>query len=124
MNGHAVLRKPHATDAPPAYLNAGAAGVPAVALSTTQLAAIRAVMRTFVDDDLARGVALQARMFCHACQQGRAMAGFIAYDRYQLCNWCATEYEVARARGEVQSAGQFVRDKVFGEGPAYALDEE
>jgi hypothetical protein len=99
-------------------------GLPGVELSAAQITAIRAVMRTFVDDDLVRGVASQARLYCPACQQGRCLAGFIDYGRYQLCNRCATEYEVALARGLVQSAGRFVRDKVFGEGAAYELDEK
>jgi formate dehydrogenase maturation protein FdhE len=99
-------------------------GLPGVELSATQITAIRAVMRTFVDDDRARCVPPQARMYCQACQQVRPIAGFIAYGQYQLCNTCATEYEVARARGRVASAHQFVREQVFGEELAYALDEE
>ena len=121
MNGHTVLRKPQATDALPAYRDDGVAGAPAVVLSATQLTAIRAVMRTFVDDDLARGVSVQTRLYCSACQQARSMAGFILYERYQFCNRCATEYEVARLRSMVASPGQFVREKTFGEVDRYAL---
>lgn len=121
VTGHDASRKPHTADATPAYLDAGVIGVPAVALSSTQLAAIRAVMRTFVDDDLARGVSARARLCCPACQQARSLAGFIDYGRYQFCNRCATEYEVARLRSMVASPGQFVREKTFGEADRYAL---
>jgi formate dehydrogenase maturation protein FdhE len=78
-------------------------------------------MKLFVDDDLSRGMAATSRNYCDACQRARPAAGFIQYDRYAICNCCATEYEVARARGTIASPGQFVRDKHFGEGEAYAL---
>lgn len=78
-------------------------------------------MRVFVDDDLARGVTPNQRLYCDPCQRPQPMLGFIQYDRYQMCNACATEYEVARARGVSLSAGQFVREKSFGEAEAYAL---
>lgn len=90
-------------------------------LSAEQVAAIRAVMRLFVEDDLANGVAPNKRMLCDACQTAQPSLGFIEYDRHLLCNGCATEYEVARARGLALSAGQYVRDKNFGEAEAYAL---
>jgi hypothetical protein len=90
-------------------------------LTPEQVAAIQAVMRLFVEDDLANGVAAQKRMYCDACQQAQPALGFIQYDRHLMCNTCAIEYEVARARGMALSAGQFVRDKAFGEAEAYAL---
>ncbi len=90
-------------------------------LTPEQIAAIRAVMRLFVEDDIANGVPLERRMYCDACQKPQSALGFIQYDRHLLCNPCAVEYEVARARGLALSAGQFVRDKTFGEAEAYAL---
>ena len=87
-----------------------------------QVAAIRAVMRIFVEDDVANGVAPHARMYCDACQSARPAAGFIRYDRHELCNGCATEYEVARVAGSVLTAGQYVRDKRFGEADSYSLE--
>jgi hypothetical protein len=90
-------------------------------LTPEQVAAIRSVMRLFVEDDLANGVSASKRMYCDACQQPQQALGFIQYDRHLLCNACAVEYEVARARGLALSAGQFVRDKAFGEAEAYAL---
>lgn len=91
------------------------------ALTPEQVAAIRAVMHLFVEDDLANGVPAEKRMYCDACQKPRPALGFIQYDRHLMCNACAIEYEVARARGLALSAGQFVRDKAFGEADAYAL---
>jgi hypothetical protein len=80
-------------------------------------------MRLFVEDDLARGTLRHAKMYCDGCERPQAAAGFISYERYALCNNCATEYEVARARGAVASAGQYVRDKHFGDGDLYDLGE-
>jgi hypothetical protein len=90
-------------------------------LAPEQVAAIQAVMRLFVEDDLANGVSAQKKMYCDACQRPQPALGFIQYDRHLMCNTCAIEYEVARARGLVLSAGQFVRDKAFGEADAYTL---
>ena len=90
-------------------------------LTSDQLGAVRAIMRRFVDDDLANDVTAAVRMFCDACQESRPAPGFIRYDRHLLCNICATEFEVARLRGVLLSAGQFVRDKRFGDGDAFAL---
>ncbi len=90
-------------------------------LTLAQVAAIRAVMQLFVEDDLAQGASPDRRFYCAACQRPRPMPGFIPYGRYQVCNACATEYEVARARHRELTIGQFVRDKAFGEAEAYAL---
>lgn len=122
VNSLAVLRQVQTTDPPSAHLGSG---VPAVALSSSQLSAIRAAMALFVDDDLARGVSPLTVLYCQACQQGRPMPGFILYgERFQFCNRCATEYEVARLRSIVASPGQFVRDKAFGEADRYALPDD
>jgi hypothetical protein len=80
-------------------------------------------MRVFVEDDLARGVAPTARVYCDACERARPAAGSISYDRYALCNSCAVEYEAARARGLLGTPGRFVRDKHFGEGDLYVLPD-
>ena len=111
----------------------GAGSVPALSvtgvatplrtLTPAQVDAIRAAMRLFVDDDLARGSAIRAKLYCDACERARPAPGFIQYDRYGLCNLCATEYEVARARGQVSTAGQYVRDKHFGDGALYELSD-
>lgn len=90
-------------------------------LSPGQIEAIRSAMQLFIDDDLARGVRRTDRMYCDACQRPRPAAGVIRYGRYALCNCCATEYEVARAKGALSSPGQFVRDKHFGEDERYVI---
>lgn len=90
-------------------------------LTPRQLAAAQTVMQLFVDEDLAHGVSPQRQLYCAACQTGRPMPGFIQYGDYQLCNGCATEYEVARMRGVTESAGQYVWDKRFGDGDQHAL---
>jgi hypothetical protein len=64
------------------------------------------------------------RLYCDACQRSQPAAGFIRYCRYQICNACATEYEIAQARGLVGSAGQFVRDRQFGETLDLLLEPE
>jgi formate dehydrogenase maturation protein FdhE len=87
------------------------------------VAAIRAAMQLFVEDDLARGVRRTDRLYCDACQRPRPAAGGIRYGRYALCNGCATEYEVARAHGGLATPGQFVRDKHFGEDERYLLSD-
>ena len=78
-------------------------------------------MRLFVDDDVARGVRRTDRIYCDACQHPRPAPGTIRYGRYGFCNGCATEYEVARAKGALASPGQFVRDKHFGEDERYVI---
>jgi len=78
-------------------------------------------MDILVEDDLANGIGPDQRTFCDACQEARPLAGAILYERYLLCNACASEYEVARIGDLVPTAGRFVRDKRFGEAGLYAL---
>jgi hypothetical protein len=91
-------------------------------ISVEQIAAVRAVMQIFIDDDRAKGMPENHRMHCDACQTDRGALGFIQYERDIICNDCAIEYEVARLRGLVMSAAEFVRDKRFGDGDVYALE--
>ncbi len=93
-------------------------------LTPAQVSAIRAIMALFVEEDLANGVDPARRMYCDACGRHQPAPGFVQYDRYTLCNRCATEYEIAHARGIALSAGQFVRDKSFGEVAAHMLPPE
>ncbi len=90
-------------------------------LTASQLAAVQHVMRLFVDEDLDHGVTPHQRRYCHGCQRARPLAGSLAYAHYQLCNTCATEYEVACIRGAVETIGQYVRDKQFGEEDPHTL---
>ncbi len=87
------------------------------------VAEVRRVMALFVEDDLARGIPAALSLHCHACQRGRPAPGFICYERYQFCNACATEYEVATARRLVRSVGQFLRDRRFGEEERHRLSD-
>jgi hypothetical protein len=93
-------------------------------LSERQVGAIRTAMRLFVQDDLALGRASTGRLYCDACELPQPAAGFIQYGRYQVCNACATEYELVRARGLARSVGQFVRDRRFGERLDLLLDAD
>ena len=80
------------------------------ALTTRQLAAIRDAMHLFVEDDLERGVPSNMSEYCPACDAPKPLPGFVRYDDVALCNACATDYEIARTRGLVQSATTFIRE--------------
>ncbi len=90
-------------------------------LTENQLAAMVYVMRLFVEDDLALGVPASATILCPACEAQRPRAGAIPYDRYLVCNECATEYEIARVTAGPLSIGQYLRDKRYGDGARYEL---
>jgi formate dehydrogenase maturation protein FdhE len=81
---------------------------PRHSLSTRQVSSIRAVMQLFIEDDIASGESVSERRYCHACELRRPAAGFIQYDRYAICNACATNYELARATGLAEDIGQYV----------------
>ena len=78
-------------------------------LTSQQVQAIRDTMRLFVEEDLSRGTAHSTRRLCTRCEQDRPGAGFIAYEGSDLCNPCATVFELARARGVVRSLPEFLR---------------
>lgn len=77
-------------------------------LTAVQERAIRRAMLTFVEDDLAGGAARTAPRWCVCCRAQRPGAGFICYNGVDLCNACATNYELAHARGVVQSPEEFL----------------
>ena len=85
-------------------------------LTAQQTAAIRAVMRLFVDDDIAKGVSHDQRLHCDACERARPAPGYIRYDGRVFCNSCAIEYELARARGLIRTVTQFLRERLGGDG--------
>lgn len=85
-------------------------------LSAAQVAAIRAVMQLFVEDDIANGASATQTIDCAVCMAPRPSPGFIQYDHHLLCNDCAAAYEIARARGEVMTAAEYVRGAAFGGG--------
>src|SRR5215207_1327689 len=68
--------------------------------SAQQIAAIHAVMRLFIEDDLANGTTADAMRPCDRCRLERPAAGFIRYGDRQVCNGCATAYEIDRITGE------------------------
>jgi hypothetical protein len=77
--------------------------LPARGLSAGRIAAIAAVMKLLVEDDLAHGVSPEESLPCAACRWTRPAPGFIMYGDRRLCNDCATEYETRRAGGLVES---------------------
>lgn len=82
------------------------------ALTPNQIEAIRAVMRTFIEDDTARGIDPRCTLVCQRCAAPRRAIGSIRYERFTLCNDCSVEYEVARARGLMDSVAEFLERSV------------
>ena len=78
-------------------------------LTSQQVQAIRDTMHLFVEQDLTRGSACIAHRRCSRCEEDRPGAGFITYDGSELCNPCATVFELARARGIVRTLSEFLR---------------
>lgn len=66
--------------------------------SAAQIRAIFGAMRTFRDDDRDRAPR-DATIDCDRCGRTRPAAGSLAYGRLQLCNGCATDYELLRMAG-------------------------
>lgn len=79
-------------------------------LTPLQVQAIRTAMHLFVEEDRARGEAASAWRRCTRCDQARQGAGFISYEGGDLCNPCATVFELARARGIVHTLPEFLRE--------------
>lgn len=77
-------------------------------LTPEQVRAVAAVMHLFVEDDLANGVSPSRGLWCDACERVRPAPGFIRYEQRQVCNACATEYEIQRARGLVRSIKEYL----------------
>ncbi|HTE86974.1 MAG TPA: hypothetical protein VK821_19850 [Dehalococcoidia bacterium] len=81
------------------------------------------VIHLFMEEDLERGIPATAHIYCDACARRRPRAGAIPYGDHLLCNFCAAQFEVAKANGETPSIGQFIRDKHFGEAERYVLPD-
>lgn len=77
-------------------------------LTVDQEQAIRRAMQTFVEENAAFRASRSPVAWCDRCQTWRPSAGSIAYDDTVFCNLCATDYELARARGHVQTAAAFL----------------
>lgn len=78
------------------------------ALTAEQLDAVRAIMRLFVDDDLAKGISPARQLLCAACERWQSAPGFILYERSEFCNDCATDFETARLRGLARTAADYL----------------
>lgn len=78
-------------------------------LTPQQREAIREAMRTFIEEDFARGVPADRTERCDACARERPSAGFVTYEQARLCNDCATRYEILRTQGAVRDVGEFLR---------------
>jgi hypothetical protein len=101
----AVLTEPNALEDAAASLTASA---PTRTLTAAQVRAIRTAMHTFVEEDLAFGSGRSTRRWCVRCKAERPAAGSISYECGDLCNACATDYELTRARGLVWSPREFL----------------
>ena len=77
-------------------------------LTAAQVRAIRTVMQIFVEEDLAFGTRRSAQRWCVRCEGDRPGAGSIDYECGSFCNPCATDYELARARGVVRTPHEFL----------------
>lgn len=73
-----------------------------------QIAAVRAVMQLFVEEDLETGVSPRQQMHCVRCARLRPLPGFLVYDGLRLCNACATDFELARICGSAHTAAEFL----------------
>lgn len=99
---------PHRSESPATAVQAAAPQPEVRVLTAAQVRAIRTAMHTFVEEDLAFGGARACRRWCARCAAHRPAAGFVAYESGDLCNDCATDYELARARGLVWSVEEFL----------------
>lgn len=81
------------------------------ALTARQVEAITTVMRLFVEEDLAGGMPAGRRMRCQACGQQQPAAGFVRYGSSDICNRCATAYELCRACGRVRTIEEYLHEE-------------
>lgn len=78
-----------------------------------QREAIEEAMRIFIEEDRGRGIDPLAMFKCERCRHAEQLLGSVLYEDIRLCNRCATRYEVARIRGRVRTAAQYVgRERV------------
>lgn len=75
--------------------------------TATQLRAVYSAMRTLIEDDRDRAT-LPPSIVCDACQRDRPAAGSVDYSGTRLCNGCATDYEVLRIAGLVDTAADYL----------------
>ncbi len=75
--------------------------------TATQLRAVYSAMRTLIEDDRDRAT-LPPSIVCDACQRERPAAGSVDYAGTRLCNGCATDYEVLRIAGLVDTPSDYL----------------
>ena len=85
------------------------------ALIRERSGAVQAAVRRCPEDDTTYGRLRHDRQYCDACERVRPAPGFIQDNRYGICTACWTEYERARTAGLVNTPGQYVRAKRFGD---------
>jgi hypothetical protein len=79
-------------------------------LSEEQVCAVRAAMQVFVQDDREAGPGRTRPRWCDRCRLERPGAGFITYDGVDICNACATTYEIVRMEGRVRGVEDILPD--------------
>lgn len=80
-------------------------------LTPQQVESVRAIMRLFLEEDLARGVPADRRLLCGCCGLTKWAAGFVLYGRTPFCNDCAAELELSRLRGRCDTAAEFLASR-------------
>lgn len=81
------------------------------ALTGQQVAAIAAIVRLFVADDLANGVSPSRALYCGACRRNCPAPGFVRYGGHEVCNPCAIDFELRRARGLVRTIAEYLAER-------------
>jgi hypothetical protein len=70
--------------------------------------AISKRVRGLVWKHLEMGLSEDTRIMCHNCGHAKSVLGTAYYGRYRLCNDCTLQYEVAKAKGDIQTIEDFV----------------
>lgn len=65
-------------------------------------------IRSLVQKHLEMGVSTDTKVICHNCGHAKSVVGAVSYGRYRLCNDCALQYEIAKAKGNIQTIEDFV----------------
>jgi hypothetical protein len=70
--------------------------------------AISKRVRGLVWKHLEMGLSEDTRIMCHNCGHAKSVLGTMYYGRYRLCNDCALQYEIEKAKGDIQTIEDFV----------------
>ncbi|MFQ6114205.1 MAG: hypothetical protein ACE5NG_08960 [bacterium] len=77
-------------------------------LSDLERQVITERIRSLVQKHLEMGVSNGTKVICHNCGHAKSVVGVVFYGRYRLCNDCALQYELAKAKGNIQTIEDFV----------------